>query len=37
MTSPRRLIPASAIKNTSKNKKNIIKSVLITMWGLTNR
>jgi hypothetical protein len=36
MTSPRRLIHASAIKNTSKNRKNAIKIVLITRWGLTN-
>jgi hypothetical protein len=33
MTSPRRLILASAIKNM----KNAIKMVLITRWGLTDR
>jgi hypothetical protein len=31
VTSPRRLIPISAIKNTSKNMKNAIKTILITM------
>jgi hypothetical protein len=37
VTSPRSLIPASAIKNTSKNRKNTIKIALIMRWGLTNR
>jgi hypothetical protein len=37
VTSPRRLIPTSAIKNTSKNRKNTIKTALITRWGITNR
>jgi hypothetical protein len=36
VTSLRSLIPASAIKNTSKNWKNAIKTALITRWGLTN-
>jgi hypothetical protein len=36
VTSSRRLIPASAIKNKSKNIKNTIKIALITRWGLTN-
>jgi hypothetical protein len=37
VTYPRRLIYANAIKNTSKNRKNATKIVLITTWGLTNR
>jgi hypothetical protein len=37
VTSPQRLIPADAIKNTSKNMKNATKIILITSWGLTNR
>jgi hypothetical protein len=36
MTSPRRLIPASAIKNTSKNRR-CNQTDLIMRWGLTNR
>jgi hypothetical protein len=35
-TSPWGLIPASTIKNTSKNRKNTNKTALITRWGLTN-
>jgi hypothetical protein len=33
MTSPRRIIPTSDIKNTSKNRKNTIKLVLMTRLG----
>jgi hypothetical protein len=36
MTSPRRLIPTSAIKNTSKNRR-CNQTDLITRWSLTNR
>jgi hypothetical protein len=36
MTSPRRLIPATAIKNTSKNRR-CNQTNLVTRWGLTNR
>jgi hypothetical protein len=36
MTSPRRLIPASTIKNTSKNRR-YNQTDLITRWSLTNR
>jgi hypothetical protein len=36
MTSPWRLIPASAIKNTSKNRR-CNQTDLITRWSLTNR
>jgi hypothetical protein len=36
VTLPQRLIPASIIKNTSKNRKNATKTALITRWGLTN-
>jgi hypothetical protein len=32
VTSPRRLIPAIAIKNTSKNRMNTTKIVLIMSW-----
>jgi hypothetical protein len=33
MTSPRRLIPTSAFRNISKNRKGTIKLVLITRLG----
>jgi hypothetical protein len=39
-TSLRRLIPSSAIENTSKNKVDVIwimDEIKLTSWGLTNR
>jgi hypothetical protein len=37
VTTPRRLIPASPINQEYKQeRKNAIKTVLITRWGLTN-